>query len=117
MSQRAVFEGARTHVRNSFLIENRAVEKGFYQKMLVTDRYKLVAYMDQDYGELYDRKNDPHQYDNLWGSAAHRELKHSMLAQLCGHTNPDKEGIQELLGLMTRQVRSEEPVLPRTSYS
>jgi hypothetical protein len=29
-----------------------------------------VAYMDQDYGELYDRKNDPHQYDNLWGSAA-----------------------------------------------
>lgn len=123
MSECGVFSGAEPRARNSFLIENRAVEKGFYQKMMVTDRYKLVAYMDQEYGELYDLKNDPNQYGNLWGSAAHRELQRSLLAQICsesgdcGKVKPEQASLKELLALMTSQIRAEGPVQPRTSYS
>jgi hypothetical protein len=91
--------------------------------MMVTGRYKLVAYMDQEYGELYDLKNDPNQYDNLWNSSAQRDLKRALLAEICsesgdcGKIKPEKAGPQELLALMTRQMRAEEPVQPRTSYS
>ncbi len=123
VSECGVFSGSKGCARDSFLIENRAVEKRFYQKMMVTDRYKLVAYMDEEYGELYDLKNDPNQYDNLWGSPGHREVQHSLLAQIClesgdcSKVNPEKASIRELLALMTNQIRAEGPVQPRTSYS
>ena len=77
----------------------------------------------QEYGELYDLKNDPNQYDNLWNSSAQRDLKRALLAEICsesgdcGKIKPEKAGPQELLALMTRQMRAEEPVQPRTSYS
>ncbi len=121
--QRSVCEGASEAARDSFLIENRAVQKGFYQKMLVTDTYKIVAYMDEQYGELYDMMNDPNQYDNLWNSAAHGELKQTLLARLCEEAGDcrsirlEDAGVDELLSLMSWQMHSEEPVQPRTSYS
>ena len=122
ISQRAVFEGRARQARESFLIENRAVQKGFYQKMLVTDTHKLVAYMDQSYGELYDLANDPHQYINLWDSPRERPRKHQLLAELCGQSGADtrklaKASPEELLSIMNHQMRSEEPVQERTSFS
>jgi len=122
ISQRAVFEGTATRARESFLIEDRPVQKGFYQKMLVTDGYKLVAYMGESYGELYDMTNDPHQYRNLWESPRHREQKQSMLAAICSASGADRKklekvGVEDLLAVMTTQMRSEEPVQARTSFS
>ena len=123
VSQWPVFDGSKAQVRDSFLIENRAVEKGFYQKMMVTDRYKLVAYLDQEYGELYDLERDPNQYDNLWDSAKHRELQQTLLARICaasgdcGKVKPEKASIGDLLALMASQIRAEGAVQPRTSYS
>jgi uncharacterized sulfatase len=122
ISQRAVFQGRATRSRESFLIENRAVQKGFYQKMLVSDRYKLVAYMGQSYGELYDMVSDPHQYQNLWDSPRHQERKQQMLAMICSAAGADtrklaKAGVEDLLATMAEQMRSEEPVQERTSFS
>jgi hypothetical protein len=101
---------------------NRPVQKGFYQKMLVSDRYKLVAYMGEMYGELYDMANDPNQYENLWDSPRHREQKQLMLGNICAASGADrkktaKAGIEELLATMTARMRSEEPLQERTSYS
>jgi arylsulfatase A-like enzyme len=122
ISQQAVFQGRAAWVRESFLIENRPVQKGFYQKMLVSDRYKLVAYMGESYGELYDMVSDPHQYQNLWESPRHQERKQQMLAEICSAAGTDKQelakaSVEDLLRTMTAQMRSEEPVQERTSFS
>lgn len=122
VSQRAVFEGRAGRARECFLIENRAVQKGFYQKMLVTDAFKLVAYMGQPYGELYDMVHDPQQYQNLWGSARHQDCKQRMLAEICSASgaserNLANRSVEDLLALMTARMRSEEPVQERTSFS
>jgi uncharacterized sulfatase len=122
VSQKAVFQGREPQARESFLIENRPVQKGFYQKMLVSDRYKLVAYKGEMYGELYDMANDPNQYENLWDSLRHREQKQLLLANICAASGADgkktaKAGTEELLATMTARMRSEEPLQERTSYS
>ena len=99
-------------------------EKGFYQKMLVTDKYKIVMYIGHDYGELYDMKKDPNQYENLWDKKSCQTLKRVLLAQLFAQDvvcNEKKEHTQkntgEILRELSSQMHSEEPVQPRTSYS
>jgi uncharacterized sulfatase len=122
ISQRAVFQGRAARARESFLIENRPVQKDFYQKMLVSDGYKLVAYMGESYGELYELASDPHQYRNLWDSPRHRERKQSMLGAICSVAGADKKKLEkasvpDLLAIMTSQMRAEDPPQERTSYS
>ncbi len=41
-------------------------------RCLVTDRWKLVYYPGQPFGELYDRANDPDEYRNLWADPAYQ---------------------------------------------
>lgn len=35
-------------------------------RTVVTEDWKMTVYLDQDWGELFDRKNDPHELKNLW---------------------------------------------------
>lgn len=43
---------------------------GGMARMLVTDDWKYVHYYDNPCGELYDRRRDPHEFVNLWGTPA-----------------------------------------------
>ena len=123
LSQKALFEGSTAKIRTAFIIENRAVEKGFYQKMIVRERYKLVYYYGQSYGELYDLSVDPDQYQNLWNDEAYKGLKSEMLFQLHEKNvkgDPEKDvqfGIPELLLMLDKQIDGEGPVQKRTSFS
>ncbi|MCP5112910.1 MAG: sulfatase-like hydrolase/transferase [bacterium] len=123
VDQGEVFAGQQKAARESYQIEDRAVQTGFYQKMLVTDQHKIVVYMDEEYGELYDLGADPDQYNNLWDSQANSELKHALLEQLCRSAGgPEDDGVGgftagQLLARITEQMKAEEPVQPRTSYS
>ncbi len=38
-------------------------------------RYKLVVYHGHGLGELYDLDEDPGEFENLWDSADHVDLK------------------------------------------
>jgi len=38
-------------------------------------RYKMVTYRGYDFGELYDLKNDPEEFYDLWDSCTHKDLK------------------------------------------
>jgi uncharacterized sulfatase len=110
-------------VRSSFIIENRAVEKGFYQKMIISHRYKLVYYYRQSYGELYDLSNDPDQYLNLWEDKEFKQLKRGLLLQLFEKnvkgqkSDTSKYSIPELLKMLDEQIDKEGPVQKRTSFS
>ncbi|BCS33237.1 sulfatase [Luteitalea sp. TBR-22] len=51
-------------------------------KMIRTDDWKLVHYVGQPLGELYDLRQDPNELHNLFADEAHREIKAQLLARL-----------------------------------
>jgi arylsulfatase A-like enzyme len=53
-----------------------------YQVMMRGERHKMVYYIGQDQGELYDLEQDPDELWNLWSSAEHERLKNELLAHL-----------------------------------
>ena len=50
--------------------------------MVRTCDWKLVHYLDQPWGELYDLQNDPGEVRNLWESAGHRNVRAELLTLL-----------------------------------
>lgn len=52
-----------------------------YGSMLRTSDKKIVVYHGTDQGELYDLQNDPDEFENLWNSSAHTELKLNLMKQ------------------------------------
>ena len=44
-----------------------------------TRRHKLVVYHGHGLGELYDLEQDPWEFENLWDSPEHHELKHRLI--------------------------------------
>lgn len=123
ISQKALLEGRKEKIRNATIIEDRAVEKGFYQKMIVTKKYKLVYYYGQSYGELYDLSADPDQYNNLWDNSKFEELKRLMLFRMYKKNVSGKRirkteyTVPKLLEFLDRQIDDEGPVQERTSFS
>ena len=55
-----------------------------YQIMMRGCKHKMVYYIGQEEGELYDLETDPHELRNLWSSAAHQALKQELLNRLLG---------------------------------
>ena len=47
--------------------------------MYFDGRYKLVCYHGKEYGELYDLKTDPDEYDNLWDNVPYAALKADLI--------------------------------------
>jgi uncharacterized sulfatase len=106
--------------RPGYIIENRLVETGFCQRMLVTERYKLVVYQDAPLHELYDLAADRDQYVNLWRSAAHRVQRTHMLREMIRFYDADDSGAgdeESLLRRIAEKMRAEGPLQPRTSFS
>ena len=54
----------------SALVEEDEDYLGFRMRTLVTERYRLTAYSGQPYGELFDLREDPHEYVNRWDDPA-----------------------------------------------
>jgi arylsulfatase A-like enzyme len=50
-----------------------------YATMLRNDRWKLVVYHGKGVGELYDLKNDPDEFENLWDASSARDIKAELL--------------------------------------
>jgi len=54
---------------------------GTFATMHRTERYKICIYHGYDLGELYDLREDPWEFDNLWDHPEHQALKHELIAQ------------------------------------
>jgi len=48
---------------------------GSFGTMYRTPQYKLCMYHDHQIGELYDLQADPWEFDDLWDSPSHQEIK------------------------------------------
>ena len=53
-----------------------------YMVMRRDARWKIVYYLGESYGELYDMQYDPGEQKNLWDSAEHAELKEKLVKDL-----------------------------------
>ncbi len=75
-------------MRDSHLIEedNQRAIAGLGEnpraRSLVTHRWRISVYAGQGWGELYDLKDDPQEFRNLWDSPAHTAVKTEMLERL-----------------------------------
>ncbi len=74
--------------RDSMVIEDdqqRAVfglPPGSRLRSLLTERWRMTIAHGDAYGELYDRKNDPHELDNLFEDAAYRGVRAELMEKL-----------------------------------
>ena len=50
-----------------------------YATMYRDERYKLVVYHGNEYGELYDLDEDPNEFENLWERSDHALIKSDLL--------------------------------------
>jgi len=75
-----------TKVRNSVLIEEDeggVKGPGIRVRHLVTEDYKLTTYSTlPGYGDLFDRKNDPHELNNIWYDENYKDVRYDMLSKL-----------------------------------
>ena len=58
---------------------NAWTHKHSYGSMLRTRDEKVVVYHGTDQGELYDLKNDPDEFENLWSNPSHTDRKMRLL--------------------------------------
>lgn len=80
-----------TKVREYCLVEHDEEIEMFKIKIrlrhLITEDYKLTVYDGlKGYGDLFDRKNDPMELNNLWYDETHKDLRHELIEQLL-HAN------------------------------
>ena len=71
-------------VRDSCLIEHDEDYRDHHLRLrhLVTKEYKITLYQNlEDYGDIYDRKNDPNELNNLWSKD--KELRNKLIYKLC----------------------------------
>ncbi len=53
-----------------------------FVSMLRTDRWKLVHFMNEDFGQLFDLQADPLENHNLWSDAAHQRKRDELTTAL-----------------------------------
>ena len=53
-----------------------------FMTMVRNDKWKLVHFLDESYGQLFDLQNDPREVNNLWDDEASVEAKRVMLSEL-----------------------------------
>ena len=72
-------------VRDCCLIEEDEIlfRSPIRVRHLVTDNYKLTLYSElEDHGDLFDRKNDPHELRNLWYDENYKDLRFELVNKL-----------------------------------
>jgi arylsulfatase A-like enzyme len=78
----AQLRGHAESLQDSVIVENDEDYLGLRLRTLVTERYKITAYPGQEYGELFDVREDQDELHNLWREPAHEGVKKDLLIRL-----------------------------------
>ncbi len=87
MSLFDVLDGRKTG-RQSLLIEDEyqlsppGFEKPPRMRTIVSEKWRMTAYMDEPWGELYDLANDPGETRNLWNNRSVARVKSQLTEEL-----------------------------------
>jgi len=82
IDQSAVWSGEKDKIRDHIVVENRHEPTTIHVKTYVNERYKITAYYNHDYGELFDLQEDPNEINNLWDKPECAELKADLIMKL-----------------------------------
>ncbi len=82
LDQSPVWKGEAPTLRDHVVVENRHEPDTIHVKTYIDERYKLTVYFRHDYGELFDLREDPNEFENLWDSPDHQALKHELTRKL-----------------------------------
>lgn len=69
----------RSEFYNTLGIRPEEGQKYAFATMIRTDRYKLVNYHGHEKGELFDLKNDPHEFENLWDDPDYEDIRFELM--------------------------------------
>jgi arylsulfatase A-like enzyme len=53
-----------------------------FMTMVRTQRWKLVHFLNESFGQLFDLENDPEETNNLWSSPTHSAIRQSLMDKL-----------------------------------
>lgn len=95
-----VFSNAAESIRDICVVENRCTRTTLYALTVINEQYKATFYEGKQYGELFDLKNDPNEFVNLWEK---REY--------------DQRRFQLAAALISERMRSEHNLPPRICYA
>lgn len=79
VSQRGVWEGKQDFARDHVICENHHDPTTVHLKTYVDERYKITVYYRQNYGEMFDLKEDPDEFNNLWDDPEYTNIKMELL--------------------------------------
>lgn len=79
VDQSHVWTGKEEQARDHVICEFRHEPTTIHQKTYVDERYKITVYYNQTYGEIFDLKHDPDEYNNLWDHPEYQGLKQELL--------------------------------------
>ncbi|MFX1429605.1 MAG: sulfatase [Promethearchaeota archaeon] len=80
-----ILENSDKEVRDCILIENDEEIGPFEARLrhLITKDYKLTVYSSlSNFGDIYDRKNDPHELENLWHNESLKDKRFELISKL-----------------------------------
>jgi len=97
VSQMPVLSGQLPRVRDSAITAYEARDRGIQAKCLRTDRYKLVVFAGETYGELYDLNEDPGENRNLFELPEYASIRLRMTEQLAHRMIQDQDPLPERL--------------------
>ena len=69
------------------LPENTRVEPFFRVRGFVTGRWRMTLWLEDEFGELYDRENDPLELHNLWNDASAKADKARIMEMMLWEQN------------------------------
>ena len=77
-----ILQGEMETTQDSVIIENDEDYLGMRQRSLVTDEWHITCYIGEEYGELFDLKNDSQQLQNLWDDPDCQEIKRDLQVKM-----------------------------------
>lgn len=91
VSQLKTLDGRAEAVRDCAVTSFDAHDIGINIKCLRTDRYKLVVFANENYGELYDYLSDPDELHNVYFDDAYQTVKLRLFERLCSRLISDED--------------------------
>jgi uncharacterized sulfatase len=90
LDQQSVWNGDESKAREHVIIENHHQPTTLHVKTYINKQYKLTVYCNQDYGEMFDLKNDPGEIKNLWDDPKYSNIKSGLFSKFL-HAEMEKE--------------------------
>ena len=56
--------------------------EGVFQTMIRSKEWKLVHFLDEERGQLFNLRNDPDEFHNLWDDPSHKAVREQLLSEL-----------------------------------